>query len=244
MHGNLQGLNRFCEHLKNNSYDHIVFLGDAVGYGAKPGECVEIIDKIATIKLIGNHDAAVMGQLEIDYFNPQAQLALQWTSQNISPGQKKIMQNWLYSTVLKVNDVNIGLAHASFYSPRSWTYILNGNEARMEFKLTGENSLFIIMVAHSHIPGFFQYDPAQESVDQYILGTFNLALLSNYRYIINSGSIGQPRDRDPRSSFAVLDLEEQFVKIIRVEYDIKRTEQEILQAGLPKQLAYRLNKGY
>lgn len=244
MHGNLQGLNRFCEHLKNNSYDHIIFLGDAVGYGAKPGECVEIIDKIATVKLIGNHDAAVLGQLELEYFNPQAQLALQWTIQNISPRQKKIMQDWLYSAVLKANNLNIGLTHASFFRPHSWAYILNENEALMEFKLTDEKSPFIIMVAHSHIPGFFQYDPAQETVNQYTLGTFDLKLLSSYRYIINSGSIGQPRDRDPRSSFAIVDLEEEFVKIIRIEYDVKQTEQEILQAGLPKQLAYRLNKGY
>ncbi len=230
---------RFSEKEKINSF---IFLGDAVGYGAYPNECIEKIDRTANIKLIGNHESGLLKTLQLSYFNKDAADAIKWTREVVTPENLRKVERWQMSASLKKKSKKMAFAHSRFSSPDEWDYIFNEREALIEFKSTKNLFLDVIFIGHSHIPCCYLYDIDNDSVD-FISGDFNITLKKNIRYLINVGSVGQPRDRDPRSSFVVFDSENMNIALRRNHYDVTGASNSILKNSLPEFLATRLLKG-
>jgi predicted phosphodiesterase len=234
IHGNLEALNSVLKRIKSNKekIERIICLGDIVGYGANPAECINITEKISGVILAGNHDFAVCDQMNIEDFNSYAKEAILWSRKELN--EQEI--NFLKELPLVHRENNIDFSHSSLHRPESWRYLSGTPDTHIDFQIMENNVLF---VGHTHTPVIFE-DTGTEVKK---LQSYELSLEPNKKYIINPGSIGQSRDRDPRASFAIFDLEKKFVKIIRVEYDIKKTQRKILAAGLPKILADRLSDG-
>ncbi|MBI5183829.1 MAG: metallophosphoesterase family protein [Nitrospinae bacterium] len=234
VHGNLEALQAVIDEIKRLRYEKLVFLGDIVGYGANPNEVIEIIRSLVDrpLTLAGNHDYAAIGLTDISYFNSSAMEAILWTGECLTE------KNIGYLRGLKVDLTYEGLtfAHSSPKEPDKWHYIMDISDAIENFDFFDTRICF---VGHSHIPIIIEKDSTGD------INIYNgeKRLNSECRYIINIGSVGQPRDRDPRSSFAVYDSETETIEIKRVSYDIAEAQEKILEKGLPFQLAYRLAYG-
>ena len=234
IHGNLEALNSVLERIKSNKerIEKVICLGDIVGYGADPAECIRITEKFSDIILAGNHDFAVCDQTSIEDFNSYAKEAVLWSREALN--EQEI--DFLKRLPLKYQEENIDFVHSSLHRPESWRYLSVTTDTHIDFQIMENQVLF---VGHTHTPVIFE-DAGSEAKR---LNSYELSLDADKKYIINPGSVGQSRDRDPRASFAIFDLEKKFVKIIRVEYDIKEAQRKILDAGLPEILADRLSDG-
>lgn len=234
VHGNLEALQAVLDEIKRLRYDRLVFLGDIVGYGANPNEVIEIVKSIVDrpLTLAGNHDYAAAGLTDITYFNPSAREAILWTEECLTE------KNMEYLRGLKVNLTYEGLTfvHSSPKEPDKWHYIINISDAVENFNFFDTKICFI---GHSHVPMIMEKDGDGDIT----IYKGEKRLNRGCRYIINTGSVGQPRDRDPRSSFAVYDSETETIEIKRVSYNIDRAQEKILEEGLPVQLANRLSYG-
>jgi len=232
VHANLEALEAVLQAIDSIGAEKIVCLGDLVGYGASPNECVETIREKASVVLLGNHDHAATGGSSIEWFNPHARAAILWTKKVLKPDCAEFLKGLPYTSSID----GAFLVHANPSEPQSWNYIFEPTEALYEFRCFKESICFI---GHSHFPLFFVKEgrsckavmPAKFSLDQ------------NKRYIANVGSVGQPRDRIPAASFATLDLPEGVVEFRRVDYDRRLAYDKIVRAGLPKFLAERLMVG-
>ena len=232
IHGNLQALRAVLKTLENCQIDQYLCLGDVVGYGANPNECVRLVRNLTDKTVAGNHDYAAVGLTDISNFNPHASEAVRWTARHLSEENKQYLKTlplWL-----KVGSSN--LVHSTPQRPELWDYILSPYDALTAFSYFEGDICF---VAHSHRPMTFIQGPGGLQWDF----SDRIQILSDSRYIINTGSIGQPRDRDPRACFALLDTETSEVRIQRVEYDISGAQAAIRAAGLPEILADRLQYG-
>ncbi|MCK5833636.1 metallophosphoesterase family protein [bacterium] len=232
IHSNLEALKAVLDYIEGFSVDSIFCAGDIVGYGADPVECVEIIKKRADLVVAGNHDYGVVGKTDISKFKQSARSAIEWTSAQLDLNQKK----WLASLDLVKNDNNIKIVHSSPLSPESWHYIRLNSSITAQFEAFSERVCF---VGHSHKPGIWC-----SSGDRIECGSsYVLSGLSGYRYIVNVGSVGQPRDGDSRACIVIFDDESMMVEFHRVDYDIDSAANKIISANLPEQLASRLYKG-
>lgn len=237
IHGNLEALEAVLEALEAEAVDGYLVLGDLVGYGANPNEVVERIRALKPrVSLLGNHDAAVLNPRELEFFNPVAREALLWTRRQLTPDHIEYLRT--LRPAEKVSETLLAV-HSSPYKPESWIYIFGPEEARWNFRYFEEP---LCLFGHSHIQGGFVQDPSGEV--QILRPTPSLELEEGKRYLLNPGSVGQPRDYDPRAAFAILDLEERRFSFRRVEYDIALAAQKILSAGLSPFLAERLKQGY
>jgi predicted phosphodiesterase len=234
IHGNLEALVAVLEGINSNKekIEKIICLGDIVGYGADPAECIRITEEISDVILAGNHDFAVCGQTKIEDFNSYAKEAVLWSKNALN--EQEI--DFLKGLPLTHRDKNIDFAHSSLHRPESWRYLSRTPDTYIDFQIMETQVLF---VGHTHTPVIFE----NTGTEVKRLTSYEISLSPDKKYIINPGSIGQPRDRDPKASFATFDLEKKLVKIIRVEYDIKETQRKILNAGLPEVLADRLSDG-
>lgn len=233
IHGNLEAFKAVLGALSKESIDEYLSIGDVIGYGADPGACIKLVTSLKIKALIaGNHDWAVLGLTDIEYFNELAKAAVIWTKRVLS--QKEL--DFLKSFRLVYEEGDYTLVHGTLGSPEKFYYILNSFDAYLTIKLM---KTAICFVGHSHIPGIFYI--ADDKVS-YIVGP-KIKIEHDKKYIVNVGSIGQPRDLDPRASYAIYDDEDSTVEIKRVEYDIKTAQGKILKAGLPEKLAYRLSEG-
>ncbi|KAF0110150.1 MAG: putative phosphoesterase [Chloroflexi bacterium] len=216
--------------------DAVWCLGDLVGYGPDPNECIDRIRLLPNLTcLMGNHDAAVSGNKNIDKFNEEAEKSIQFTRKVITP------QNLAYLKKLpeKVVTQMVTLTHGSPRNP-VWEYLVEPFTAMMNFAYFNTQLAF---VGHSHLPISFTIDPGGEKVYRVIIeGNQELKITS--RAILNPGSIGQPRDHDPRASFGIFDPEESTWNIHRVEYDIEAVQKRIMSAGLPERQSQRLIDGW
>lgn len=217
IHANREALDAVLDTIDRREIDKIICLGDIVGYGADPNYCVERVRAEADIILAGNHDHAAIGLTSTEYFNIYAQDATKWTSENLTNESKEFLRqlDYLYSE----NDLLF--VHSTPSQPEMWGYILSYWEAELQFDRFSEKICFI---GHSHMPVEFE-EP------------------STLRRIINVGSIGQPRDNDPRSCYYIYDSEKDNGKWIRVEYPVDIAIDKIINAGLPTVLAERLQWG-
>ena len=233
IHGNLEAFEAVLEALAKERIDTYLCIGDVVGYGANPKECIKKVRSLEPKALVaGNHEWGALGSLGLDYFSELACQAIIWTKSVLSGDELE----YLGSFKLLAADKKLTLVHGSLEEPKEFLYIFDSNDARGTFGLLKTQLCF---VGHSHIPGIFYCDGKTP-------GTINgmkAKIEPGKKYIINIGSIGQPRDGDPRASFAVYDEDSSAVEIKRVAYDVEKAKTKILAAGLPKRLASRLAEG-
>jgi len=230
IHGNVEALERVLEEADRLRPDMIVSLGDVVGYGANPNECIALVQEAARIRIGGNHDIAAAGIIGTDTFSSTAQKAIQWTSRAIHPRNRDALGE--YDTVRRYAECVF--AHASPLSPMDWEYVYTINQANEIFAKTSERFIFI---GHTHVPAIIEHTSARGS--RVVPGTFS-AVAAQSRYLINVGSIGQPRDGIAAASFAILDMKKETITIRRVPYDIRGAQEKIRNVGLPESLAERL----
>ena len=233
IHSNLEAFQAVTASLAAQPADEIIFLGDIVGYGANPNECIEMLRDLTGCMIAGNHDFAAIGKTDIRYFNPHAQEAIVWTKKKLTPENARFL-----STLPLCGSGNgFFFVHSTPMHPQLWDYILMLSETGVSFDNFKEPLCF---VGHSHCPTIFIQDRGGAVSET---ERSNITLEQDRRYIINTGSIGQPRDGNPLSSYGLYDTETKKYRLIRVAYDIARAQQKILDAGLPPFLAARLALG-
>jgi len=232
IHGNIQALEAVLGVIKHLGPDKILCLGDVVGYGAKPVECISLTRETCDVVLLGNHDAAATGRCSVDYFNPVARSAIEWTRDVLSDKDVE----YLGSLPLLCSDEGFTVTHATYSDPEDWGYIFSSFEAAVEFKAFDMSLLFY---GHTHYPVVFSL--GDEEIDSQHVS--ELFLDGNRRYLINVGSVGQPRDGNPAACFLVYDLQNKKIEYHRVPYDIEGSQRDILQTDIPRELAMRLSFG-
>jgi diadenosine tetraphosphatase ApaH/serine/threonine PP2A family protein phosphatase len=230
IHANLAALEAVLAAVDLDPPEEIWCLGDLVGYGARPNECCEIVRERATTCLGGNHDLAVRGTIDLSDFSGDAGIAAEWTRGVITPEALAFLET------LEPQGTAHGVAlyHGSARDP-VWEYVLSDEAAAATLALTDAQT---VLVGHSHVALSASPSLAGGLAPQGT--TIDLAAL---RRLLNPGSVGQPRDGDPRAAYLMLDFEAQTAAFERVDYDIERTQQEIRAAGLPEPLAHRLETG-
>jgi predicted phosphodiesterase len=235
IHANLEALQAVLTRIEVLRVDEIVCLGDIVGYNADANECVDIVRTMKIRCVLGNHDACAAGLEEPDGFNPVARRAVLWTRAELTD------ENSLFLRKLpreqRVGD--IFLFHGSIHDTNR--YILYMNDAADNFTLLDGMGIFLRVgfFGHTHVRAVLYYYQRAVSVDL----ASDLKLAEEKRYLINPGSVGQPRDGDPRASFLVYDADDHRVTFNRVEYDVHACQGKIIRAGLPSRLAERLASG-
>ncbi|MCM8776623.1 MAG: metallophosphatase family protein [Candidatus Omnitrophica bacterium] len=229
IHGNWEALQVAVTDALRHGIDRWVVLGDTVGYGADPNACFEWVLKNAGVHLMGNHDQAVIDPALRDWFNDDAREAIVWTQKVLIPSYQEEIRYLPYLRIEK----KATYAHASPDRPKDFRYLLDWTEAESSFRAF-ENS--VCFIGHTHVPCCFYQN--KRRVEH--LGPGILRLEEGERYILNPGSVGQPRDRDPRLAFGIYDEEKETFEIIRLPYDNEKAARKIRQAGLPHYLAERL----
>ncbi|TFE68239.1 metallophosphoesterase family protein [Methylacidiphilum caldifontis] len=237
IHGNLEALESVLEEILDRRIDKIICLGDIVGYGADPSICLQKIREHADTILQGNHDYyCSLPQLPeniVNRLNPIALDAIEFTRKVLSEDEKR----FLISLPLIWENKDLMATHSNFCDPQSWQYVLSSEEASENFKA---GSFRIGFLGHTHIVSLFVQN-GDSRVFQFRFK--RLFLKRNLRFLLNVGSVGQPRDGDPRAAFVVYDTENDEVQVCRIAYDIEKSALKIKNAGLPLQLAERLKWG-
>jgi diadenosine tetraphosphatase ApaH/serine/threonine PP2A family protein phosphatase len=235
VHGNLEALEAVLSHGKDAEVEFYICLGDIIGYGADPNGCVEAIKALPAYACVkGNHDAAVVNPRERSFFHSVALEGVRFTDATLTEENRQFIEQLPYTYTS--DDLFIAV-HASPYQPESWEYVLDQGGAKRAFGATPHQIAFI---GHSHTPVVFRDDGRAE---RFLPGDV-LEFKDGVRYVVNVGSVGQPRDGNPDASFVIFDDEELTAKIMRVAYDRKTAAEKILKAGLPPVLAERLLVGY
>ncbi len=237
VHSNLEAFQAVLFNLEKRGIKKIWHLGDIVGYGPNPNECVELLKKKKIISVVGNHDLAVIGKISIFDFNPYAAQAVKINASELSQENKKILSN--LPLTLKP-EKEIILAHGSLRDP-IWEYLLEIYQAEENFTLFKEKVLF---VGHSHIPTIFEKRENKIYQFRFPPDKAFLKFEKDSFYIINPGSVGQPRDRNPKASFIIFDNEALTLEYHRIEYDYYRTQEKMRKKGFPNFLIERLSIGY
>ncbi len=233
IHANLVALETVLADAQD--FDEIWCLGDIVGYGPNPNECIDRIQEFTYISLAGNHDWAALNKLDLRSFNTDARDANLWTQKALLPASRDLL-NQLPTHQEK--DL-FYLAHASPREP-VWEYILDANVAYANFSYF---STPFCLVGHTHVPIIFELDEQRRRCQTLIPPLEEPVTLGPHRMIINPGSVGQPRDGDPRASYALLDLERRVWEFHRVTYPIEITQERMRARGLPRRLIDRLEMG-
>lgn len=233
IHGNLEAFQAVLADIKDKKIGAYLCIGDVVGYGANPKESIGLLKSLkCSLTIAGNHDWAVAGLTDLEYFNEYAKEAIIWTKRVLN--QEEL--DYLKSFHLLYEGENFSLVHGSLKNPQRFDYILNKAGACSAIALM---RTLLCFVGHSHVAEIYYSDKDK------IFHTRgpNIKIGSNKKYIVNVGSIGQPRDGDPRASYAIYDEDGQTVEIKRVPYDVKAAKEKIIDAGLPGILAARLSEG-
>lgn len=244
IHANLAALEAVLADANTLGYDEVWCLGDVVGYGPDPNECIERLRALPNklICVAGNHDWAALGRLDIEDFNPEAQRAVQWTQAALTPSHRAWLEN-LPDTPIVLGRYTI--AHGSPRHP-VWEYILTPSVAHSNF---AHFSTPYCLVGHTHIPIIYRLSE-NETESRAHCQALNpipnhwIALAGSHRLILNPGSVGQPRDSDPRASYALLDVEDELWMYRRLPYPVELTQMRMREAGLPDRLIARLAYGW
>jgi len=238
IHANLAALEAVLEDASTAHYEAIWCLGDLVGYGPRPNECIETLRSQPTplLCVAGNHDWASLGKVPLEDFNPDARQACQWTMEQLTPENR----DYLLGLPVSAVEGEYTLAHGSPRQP-IWEYILYPGLAAANF---AHFQTPYCLVGHTHIPIIFEEMAPPEDVLT-LAPSLNGALsLDEGRFIINPGSVGQPRDGDPRASYAILDTQSRQIRFHRVDYPIEATQEDMLALDLPPRLIARLSYGW
>ena len=235
IHANLEAFTAVLGRIAELKADRILCLGDVVGYNASPNECVEIIRKETIATVLGNHDAVAAGLEDPGDFNPLAARAALWTREALTEENWKFLRH--LPRELGVDDLY--LFHGSIHDTNR--YIMSRNDVR-------DNLLFLEDMPNAPIMGFYGHTHIRSSFSSWNnaisleLGE-QIAISPGKRYLANPGSVGQPRDGDPRAAFAVYDVAARTVTFHRIEYDVAACQDKVIKAGLPPRLAERLAWG-
>jgi diadenosine tetraphosphatase ApaH/serine/threonine PP2A family protein phosphatase len=235
IHANLHALEAVLAALEDEQHDAVWNVGDTVGYGPRPNECCAVAQATAQLSLVGNHDLVALGKGDVDVgdFNPEAAAAARWTHDELTADSRAFLE----ALEPFAEPAGVELYHGSPRDP-VWEYVLTVEAALAAFHAT-ESS--VVVVGHSHVPLALELlggdvggglAPADTEVD-----------LSFRRWILNPGSVGQPRDGDPRAAYCLLDLDAGHASFRRAPYDIGATQAEMRERGLPEPLAERLSHG-
>jgi len=236
IHSNLVAFEAVLEDIEvRGGVSEIWCLGDVVGYGPEPHACIELLRRYNHVCVAGNHDWAAIGKIDISDFNPDAAEACRWTAQQLTAEDIIYLQNLPLS--LKQGD--FVLVHGSPRHP-IWEYILSVDDARDNFNYFDTK---FCLVGHSHVPLMFWCDNTGACLGARLPQEIRLGS-QGFRLIINPGGVGQPRDGDPRASYAIYDGDAQIMYHYRVSYDINATQKKMRERNLPPPLIFRLSYGY
>lgn len=242
IHSNLEALSAVLEHLASQRIDRYIVLGDLVGYGADPEACLERLQACGATSVCGNHDWACLGKFDVNWFNEAARRAILWTRDRLSFSDL----DFLRRLPLVTSEGSLTLVHGTLHRPERFDYLVDWAQAVDTVKTC---QTMICLVGHTHVPFVFEYDLAQERVSRLLTLPHELAEVrladdaTRVRYVINPGSVGQPRDGDSRASCAILDTESAQLSIQRLGYDVPSAQAKIRKARLPEFLAERLAVG-
>ena len=234
IHANLPALEAVLESIERAGLETRWCLGDVVGYGAQPDDCTNLVEKHCELCLVGNHDLAVTGEIETDVFSASAAAAVDWTRENAAKQTIKFLKGLKPEST----DHEVGLYHASPRDP-VWEYVLAVDQAR---ECMQEQSARVSLIGHSHVALYFSDGGNGDATGGQAAAGHEIDL-GEGRWLLNPGSVGQPRDGDPRAAWLELDTDQSKATYHRVEYEIDRAAEAIREAGLPGLLADRLYVG-
>ena len=232
VHANLEALEAVLKDVDRRGIRDILFLGDAVGYGPDPNECIDRLTARCKVLLAGNHDRAAIGLTDTTYFNTYARNAIEWTMKALTQKNKEILGSWPFEKEMK--DEDILLVHSTPKEPAEWHYLLTLWDAEINFKYFDNKFCFL---GHSHQPFVIEKLPSGE-LATHKDGT---RIKEGSRYIINTGSVGQPRDGDPRACYAIMNGGD--IDIVRISYDIASVQGKMKREHLPGPLIERILMG-
>jgi diadenosine tetraphosphatase ApaH/serine/threonine PP2A family protein phosphatase len=233
IHANLVALESVLA--EAGTFDAIWCLGDVVGYGPDPNDCVERVRELPSLCIPGNHDYAAIGLISVADFNSEARRAAEWTGRVLTDESRAFLRD----LPLTLTDGDFTLAHGSPRSP-IWEYVLSVEQARANFSAF---STKYCLIGHSHVPLLFGDVTSADPPPRPWPAPNDPVALGGRRWLINPGSVGQPRDGDPRAAYLTIDTESATIEFRRVEYDVIETQRRMRGCGLPESLAARLQHG-
>ena len=234
IHSNFEALSAVLDYCRFNRIHRYICLGDVIGYGADPNRCCEMVREVASVTLMGNHDAAVAGMMDTEYYYPAARQALFWTRQQLSRENFE----WLYGLPYTYEHANLGFFHSAPIMPSGFFYVVRNEDAQAHLKVFERLKEFNF-VGHSHLTTQFLLAPRKVKD---VTGK-PVEYQADKKWIINVGSVGQPRDGDNRACFGIFDTDEQTFEHVRLDYDIEATADKIIRSGLDLKFAKRLFAG-
>ncbi len=231
IHGNLEALQVVLADIKEQKCTHVVCLGDVVGYGANPKECLDIIRGMNIPVVKGNHDEYIGVDVNPDGFNEAAAAAVTWSRAQLTEDDRKWLRELKYFRLV----ANFSIVHATLDAPQRWGYVFEKLEAAASFTYQNTQVCFF---GHTHVPVAFIRDTGVRG------GTYSkFRVEAGKKYFVNVGSVGQPRDGNPKSAYVIYDLVQQTIELRRLDYPIAEAQRKIRAAGLPERLAERLASG-
>ena len=234
IHANLEALEAVLKALSRESLDLTICLGDLVGYGPDPNICVEKTIESVDLVVAGNHDYAAAGLVSTAPFNEHARAAMEWTKTVLNNNNVELLKK----LPLMQCEGNITAVHASPESPDQWRYVIGEDDAYRNLMGLTTNLCF---VGHTHMPLGYMMDTENNLYFQQDLTA--AAIESNRKYLINVGSVGQPRDGDTRACLGILDTEKGLFELKRIEYNVQTTQEKMVKKELPEFLIERLSWG-
>ncbi|MGZ8900136.1 MAG: metallophosphoesterase family protein [Limisphaerales bacterium] len=231
IHANLEAFNTVLADAKAMNCTHYACLGDVVGYNANPKECLDMVRAMNMPVVKGNHDEYCSSETDLEGFNPHAQEAINWTRSQLTEEDRTWLRDLRYIRLV----ASFSIVHATLDGPQRWGYVFDKLAAAASFTYQNTSVCFF---GHTHVPVAFVRDSVVRG------GTYSkFKTEPGKKYFVNVGSVGQPRDGNPKASYVVYDLDESSIEIRRLDYDIGTTQRKILEAGLPPRLAHRLAEG-
>jgi predicted phosphodiesterase len=231
IHANLEAFRVVLDDAQKQKCMHYTCIGDVVGYGANPHECLEIVRKMGMPCVKGNHDEYCSSEEELDGFNPHAAEAVNWTRKQLSKEDRQWLRDLKYVRLV----ASFSMVHATLDGPQRWGYVFDKLMAAASFTYQNTQVCFF---GHTHVPVAFLRDSVVRGGNY---STFKVE--PGKKYFVNVGSVGQPRDGNPKAAYVVYDLDESTIELRRLDYDIPKAQKKIMEAGLPQRLADRLAYG-
>lgn len=233
VHANLEALNAVFEDFVRQKVERSFFLGDAVGYGADPNACVKAICEATPMRLLGNHDYAALGQIETSQFNQYARLSIEWTKEVLSAESIQLLSGFRVQEELE----DFHLVHATPKDPLDWEYLLDLDDAEENFDYFSKP---VCLIGHSHKPLIVRKCREEHAA---LFPENAVVLEPDWRYIINIGSVGQPRDGNPKACYLLFDTESREARLVRVAYDVGAAQKKMKALNLPEYLIERISAG-
>lgn len=231
IHGNLQAFQTVLQDTRDQGCTHYVCLGDVVGYGADPKECLDMVRTMGMPCVKGNHDEYCSSEEALEGFNPHAAEAVHWTRKQLTEEDKQWLRDLKYVRMVS----GFTLVHSTLDAPHRWQYVFDKLAAATSFTYQNTQVCFF---GHTHVPVAFMRDSVVRG------GTYSRFKVDpSKKYFVNVGAVGQPRDNNPKAAYVIYDMDEGTIELRRLDYDIAGAQAKIRAAGLPERLAERLAYG-